>query len=64
MERIWDILGGGPAGLSVAYYLRKKGEAFRLWEAAPHVGGNAVTFEWNGLRYDSGAHRFHARDEW
>lgn len=53
------ILGGGPAGLAVAYYAAKKGMPFTLYEAKDIVGGNAVTYEHDGFRWDSGAHRFH-----
>lgn len=56
------ILGGGPAGLATGHFARKAGLDFQLVEAAPRVGGNAVTFEENGLRFDSGAHRLHDRD--
>jgi len=53
------ILGGGPAGLAVAYYARKRGVPFVLWEADARVGGNCVTFRHGEFLYDSGAHRFH-----
>lgn len=53
------ILGAGPAGLSMAYYLHKKGIPFKVVEGSDSYGGNAKTFEFNGHRYDSGAHRFH-----
>ena len=53
------ILGGGPAGLSVAYYARQRGIPFTVCEASPQCGGNCVTFQHGDFRYDSGAHRFH-----
>ena len=56
------ILGGGPAGLAVAYYAHQAGIPFRLLERDPAFGGLCRTFTWGAHRYDSGAHRFHARD--
>ncbi|MCL1880658.1 MAG: FAD-dependent oxidoreductase [Oscillospiraceae bacterium] len=33
------IIGGGPAGLSAAYYLRLQGHAVTIYEAMPKLGG-------------------------
>lgn len=33
------VVGGGPAGLTAAYYLRKQGHAVTIKEALPTVGG-------------------------
>jgi formate dehydrogenase major subunit len=33
------VIGGGPYGLSVAYYLRQKGHAVTIFESMPHFGG-------------------------
>jgi len=33
------IIGSGPAGLTAAYYLAKKGYGVKIWEAMPAVGG-------------------------
>ena len=33
------VVGGGPAGMSAAYYLRKQGHAVTLKEALPMLGG-------------------------
>ncbi len=33
------VIGGGPAGLTAAYYLRKQGHSVTLKEALPTVGG-------------------------
>ena len=33
------VVGGGPAGLTAAYYLRKQGHAVTVKEALPTVGG-------------------------
>ncbi|MBF0460955.1 MAG: FAD-dependent oxidoreductase [Magnetococcales bacterium] len=35
------IVGGGPAGLSAAYYLRQSGHAVEIFEALPALGGMA-----------------------
>jgi len=35
------IVGGGPAGLSAAYYLRQSGHAVDLYEGLPALGGMA-----------------------
>ena len=57
------VLGGGPAGLSVAFYAKKANISFRLIEASNRLGGNCVTFNDNGFYYDSGAHRLHDKDQ-
>jgi protoporphyrinogen oxidase len=56
------ILGGGPAGLAVGYFAKKKGLPFALYEARARTGGNAITVTWEGFRFDTGAHRFHNKD--
>jgi protoporphyrinogen oxidase len=56
------ILGGGPAGLGVAFYAAERGLPFALFERAPEVGGLCRTYQCGEHRYDSGAHRFHDRD--
>ncbi len=33
------IVGGGPAGLSAAYFLRQKGHAVTVFDMMPHMGG-------------------------
>ncbi len=53
------ILGGGPAGVAVAYYLGQQNIPYKLIEAKDHLGGNASTYWEDGLGYDSGAHRLH-----
>ena len=56
------ILGGGPAGLAVAYYAHKKGIPYRLFEKSDHLGGLCRTLRSGQHRYDTGAHRLHDRD--
>jgi protoporphyrinogen oxidase/predicted dehydrogenase len=52
------ILGGGPAGLTAAYTLGRRGESGVVFEADGQVGGIAKTVEFNGYRFDLGGHRF------
>jgi protoporphyrinogen oxidase len=54
------ILGGGPAGLGAAWQLARsgKGDAVVL-EQRGDVGGNAGSFEVDGIRVDFGSHRLH-----
>jgi protoporphyrinogen oxidase len=56
------ILGGGPAGLGVAFYGHRAGLPFDLFEASPHPGGMCRTLRCGDHLYDRGAHRFHDRD--
>jgi protoporphyrinogen oxidase/predicted dehydrogenase len=52
------ILGGGPAGLTAAYVLGRRGRPGAVYEADGSVGGIAKTIEFNGYRFDLGGHRF------
>jgi protoporphyrinogen oxidase len=52
------ILGGGPAGLTAAYILGRRGRPGAVFEADGSVGGIAKTIEFNGFRFDLGGHRF------
>ena len=56
------ILGGGPAGLAVAFYAQQAGISFALYERSSVFGGLCKTFRCGDHLYDSGAHRFHDRD--
>ena len=69
------ILGGGPAGLTTGYYVKKHGISnFTIFEAGKHAGGNCRTLKIKGtdclfhtsqngdFRFDTGAHRFHDKD--
>ncbi len=54
------ILGAGPAGLGAAFQLTRKGAAWvTVLEAADRVGGNAGSFELDGVHVDFGSHRLH-----
>lgn len=54
------VLGGGPAGLGAAYGLARRQEfEVTLLERNPEVGGNAGSFEVDGIPVDFGSHRLH-----
>ena len=56
------ILGAGPAGLTAAYELSKKGQRVVVLEADPrYVGGLSRTVEYHGYRFDIGGHRFFSK---
>ena len=57
-----QILGGGPAGLAVGYYAKRRGLDFVLFEAGSGVGGNCRTLRFGDFLFDTGAHRFHDKD--
>ncbi len=56
------ILGGGPAGLGVAFYAHQAGLPFVLFESSSELGGMCRTLRCGEHLYDRGAHRFHDRD--
>src|SRR5262245_58502269 len=47
------IVGGGPSGLIAAYRLRDTN--FILLEKEPRLGGNAISEQWRGAWYSTGA---------
>ena len=57
------IIGAGPAGLTAALVLAKRGVTPRLYEASGHVGGLARTPSDGDWRVDPGGHRFFTRSE-
>jgi protoporphyrinogen oxidase len=52
------VIGAGPAGLTAAYQLVKRGEPVLVIEADDIVGGISRTVERDGWRFDLGGHRF------
>jgi protoporphyrinogen/coproporphyrinogen III oxidase len=51
------IIGGGPAGLTAAWYLHRQNIPFILYEAGPKIAGLASSFhDTDGYTYDFGAH--------
>jgi Flavin containing amine oxidoreductase len=47
------IVGGGPSGLIASYRLRDSD--FLLLEKEPRLGGNAISEQWRGVWYSTGA---------
>ncbi len=56
------IIGAGPAGLTAAYELARRGHQVEVFEAGPRVGGMAASFTLWGQQVDFGPHRFFSRD--
>ena len=52
------IAGAGPAGLTAAYDLCRRGATPIVLEQDPVVGGIARTEQFQGYRFDIGGHRF------
>jgi protoporphyrinogen oxidase len=52
------IIGAGPAGLTAAYELGKRGQRATVLESDDVVGGISRTVERDGWRFDIGGHRF------
>lgn len=58
------ILGGGPSGLSTAYYLSKHSKLqIMLFESAESIGGLARNFGVGGWHFEYGPHNIHSQDE-
>jgi len=58
------IIGAGPAGLTAAYLLTKKGYSVTVIEKDPvYVGGISRTVEYEGFRFDIGGHRFFSKSK-
>ncbi|MEI2651310.1 MAG: NAD(P)/FAD-dependent oxidoreductase [Microthrixaceae bacterium] len=52
------VIGAGPAGLTAAYELGKRGRTATVLESDNIVGGISRTVERDGWRFDIGGHRF------
>ena len=58
------IIGAGPAGLTAAYLLGKKGLAATVFESDPrYVGGISRTEQYKGFHFDIGGHRFFSKSK-
>ncbi|MBI2055003.1 MAG: NAD(P)/FAD-dependent oxidoreductase [Candidatus Sungbacteria bacterium] len=57
------IIGAGPAGLTAAYELAKRGTRSIILEKDSVVGGIARTVLYKGYRFDIGGHRFFTKVE-
>lgn len=57
------IIGAGPAGLTAAYELLKRGDEFdvTVFEETDQFGGISRTVNHNGNRMDMGGHRFFSK---
>lgn len=56
------VLGGGPAGLTLAYVLSRRGAPVTVLEADPdYVGGISRTVRHKGFLFDIGGHRFFSK---
>jgi len=56
------VIGAGPAGMTAAYVLAKRGVKVHLYEASPQVGGMSRSIPLWGQIVDIGAHRFFSSD--
>jgi protoporphyrinogen oxidase len=63
MNRSVVIVGAGPAGLTAACELTRRGVQPLVLEQADKVGGIARTEVYQGYRFDIGGHRFFSRNE-
>ncbi len=52
------VIGAGPAGMTAALQLSRRGVDVSVFEAGPCVGGLARSFDLWGQRVDLGPHRF------
>ena len=57
------VIGAGPAGLTAAYELTRKGIPATVLEKSGTVGGLARTETYRGYRFDIGGHRFYTKVE-
>ena len=63
MKKELKILGGGPSGLAVGFYAKRRNIKFRIHESSDRIGGNCKTYSHGNFKYDSGAHRFHDKNK-
>ena len=56
------VIGAGPAGITAAHELSKKGYEVHVFEASGHVGGLSRTIDLWGQKIDLGPHRFFTTD--
>src|SRR5437879_1071662 len=63
METNIAVLGAGPAGLTAAYELSKRGIRTTIVEKDKVIGGLARTVNYKGFRLDIGGHRFFSKSD-
>ena len=56
------VIGAGPAGMTAAYQLSRKGVAVDVYEATDRVGGLAKSIPLFGQTVDLGPHRFFSNE--
>ncbi|MGY6522397.1 MAG: FAD-dependent oxidoreductase [Mongoliitalea sp.] len=56
------VIGAGPAGMTAAYQLVKKGRQVTVFESTSQVGGMARTISLWGQKVDLGLHHFFSQD--
>jgi protoporphyrinogen oxidase len=56
------VIGAGPAGLTAAWELAKRGYLPIVLEQCARVGGLARTESYRGFRFDLGGHRFFTKE--
>lgn len=56
------VVGAGPAGISAAWYLAKKGHRVLVVEKNGEVGGLGRSLAKGGAKFDLGPHTFHIRE--
>ena len=57
------ILGAGITGLTAAFILAKNGYKVKVLEKETLVGGLAGTIDWDGWKFDMGAHSFFSKSD-
>ena len=58
------IIGAGPAGLTAAYLLARRGISVTVLESDPqYVGGISRTAQYKGFHFDIGGHRFFSKSK-
>lgn len=57
------VIGAGPAGLTAAYILSKRGHKVDVFEASHQVGGLSGSMELWGRTVDFGPHRFFTKND-
>ena len=57
-----QIIGGGPAGLAAGYYAKRSNIPIKIFEGSNEIGGNCRTLSFGEFKYDTGAHRFHDKN--
>ena len=55
------VIGAGPAGLTVALQLVRRGVSVTVLEGSDQVGGISRTARYKGYRFDIGGHRFFSK---